>query len=148
MAQTDPGFTDGTMDRNLALEVVRVTEMAAIAAARLMGRGSKNESDQAAVDAMRRAFDALNIDGTVVIGEGERDEGRCSTSEKRSEGASMEARKSTSRSTPWREPICAPMEDLARSPWSRLRAGEICSTPRIRTWRSSPWAPRPEEPSI
>jgi len=62
------------MDRNLALEVVRVTEMAAIAAARLMGRGSKNESDQAAVDAMRRAFDALNIDGTVVIGEGERDE--------------------------------------------------------------------------
>src|SRR5215470_12175219 len=75
MAQTvDPGFTDGQMDRNLALEVVRVTEMAALAAARLMGRGSKNESDQAAVDAMRRAFDALNIDGTVVIGEGERDE--------------------------------------------------------------------------
>ncbi len=62
------------MDRNLALEVVRVTEMAAIASARLMGRGNKNESDQAAVDAMRRAFDTLNIDGTVVIGEGERDE--------------------------------------------------------------------------
>ena len=62
------------MDRNLAMEVVRVTEMAAIAAARLMGRGNKNESDQAAVDAMRRAFDALHIDGTVVIGEGERDE--------------------------------------------------------------------------
>src|SRR5712692_5389473 len=64
----------GLMDRNLALEVVRVTEVAAIAAARLMGRGTKNESDQAAVDAMRRAFDSLNIDGTVVIGEGERDE--------------------------------------------------------------------------
>lgn len=62
------------MDRNLALEVVRVTEMAAISSARLMGRGNKNESDQAAVDAMRRAFDALNIQGTVVIGEGERDE--------------------------------------------------------------------------
>ena len=75
MAQTvDPGFTDGQMDRNLAMEVVRVTEVAAIAAARLMGRGAKNDSDQAAVDAMRRAFDALNIDGTVVIGEGERDE--------------------------------------------------------------------------
>jgi len=75
MAQTiDSGFTDGQMDRNLAMEVVRVTEVAAIAAARLMGRGAKNESDQAAVDAMRRAFDALNIDGTVVIGEGERDE--------------------------------------------------------------------------
>ena len=56
------------------MEVVRVTEMAAIASARLMGRGNKNESDQAAVDAMRRAFDDLSIDGTVVIGEGERDE--------------------------------------------------------------------------
>ena len=62
------------MDRNLALEVVRVTEIAAIAAARLMGRGEKNDSDQAAVDAMRRAFDTLHIHGTVVIGEGERDE--------------------------------------------------------------------------
>ncbi len=62
------------MDRNLALEVVRVTEMAAIASARLMGTGKKDESDQAAVDAMRKAFDSLSIDGTVVIGEGERDE--------------------------------------------------------------------------
>ena len=62
------------MDRNLALEVVRVTEEAAIASARLMGRGQTNEADQASVDAMRRAFDALAIDGTVVIGEGERDE--------------------------------------------------------------------------
>src|SRR3954470_14972292 len=62
------------MDRNLALEVVRVTEMAAIAAARLMGRGEKDLSDQAAVDAMRKGFDALAIKGTVVIGEGERDE--------------------------------------------------------------------------
>jgi fructose-1,6-bisphosphatase II len=62
------------MDRNLAIEAVRVTEMAAIASARLMGRGTTNESDQAAVDAMRKAFDALYIDGTVVIGEGERDE--------------------------------------------------------------------------
>jgi fructose-1,6-bisphosphatase II len=62
------------MDRNLALEVVRVTEMAAIASARLMGRGNKDQSDQAAVDAMRRGFDELDIAGTVVIGEGERDE--------------------------------------------------------------------------
>ncbi len=62
------------MDRNLALESVRVTELAAISAARLMGRGEKNLSDQAAVDAMRRAFDTLQIQGTVVIGEGERDE--------------------------------------------------------------------------
>jgi fructose-1,6-bisphosphatase II len=62
------------MDRNLALEVVRVTEAAAIASARLMGRGEKNLADQAAVDAMRKAFDSIRISGTVVIGEGERDE--------------------------------------------------------------------------
>ncbi len=62
------------MDRNLALEFVRVTEAAAIASARLMGRGEKNEADQAAVDSMRKALDSINVSGTVVIGEGERDE--------------------------------------------------------------------------
>jgi len=63
-----------TMDRNLALEAVRVTEAAALAASRLMGRGDEKLADQAAVDAMRRALNGLAIDGTVVIGEGERDE--------------------------------------------------------------------------
>src|SRR5262245_7925980 len=63
-----------TMDRNLALEVVRVTEAAALSAATLMGRGDEKAADQAAVDAMRRALNGLAIDGTVVIGEGERDE--------------------------------------------------------------------------
>ena len=62
------------MDRNLALEVVRVTEAAALAASRLMGRGDEKAADQAAVDAMRRALNSLAIDGTVKIGEGERDE--------------------------------------------------------------------------
>jgi fructose-1,6-bisphosphatase class II len=62
------------MDRNLALEVVRVTEAAALSCARLMGRGDEKAADQAAVDAMRRAFNGLAIKGTVVIGEGERDE--------------------------------------------------------------------------
>ncbi len=62
------------MDRNLALEAVRVTEAAALAASRLMGRGDEKSADQAAVDAMRRALNDLAIDGTVVIGEGERDE--------------------------------------------------------------------------
>jgi len=65
--------TDG-MDRNLALEVARVTEAAALSASRLMGRGDEKAADQAAVDAMRRALNSLSIDGTVVIGEGERDE--------------------------------------------------------------------------
>ena len=62
------------MDRNLALEAVRVTEAAALSASRLMGRGDEKAADQAAVDAMRKALNSLAIEGTVVIGEGERDE--------------------------------------------------------------------------
>ncbi|HEX9791993.1 MAG TPA: class II fructose-bisphosphatase [Kiloniellales bacterium] len=62
------------MDRNLALETVRVTEAAALAASRLMGRGDERAADQAAVNAMREALNGLSISGTVMIGEGERDE--------------------------------------------------------------------------
>ncbi|MEP6829191.1 MAG: class II fructose-bisphosphatase [Rhizomicrobium sp.] len=62
------------LDRAFALEAVRVTEAAAIAAAAQIGRGDEHAADQAAVEAMRAAFNALPIDGTVVIGEGERDE--------------------------------------------------------------------------
>jgi fructose-1,6-bisphosphatase II / sedoheptulose-1,7-bisphosphatase len=62
------------LERALSLEIVRVTERAAVAAARLRGRGAEKKSDQAAVDAMRRELSALAIDGTVVIGEGEMDE--------------------------------------------------------------------------
>jgi fructose-1,6-bisphosphatase II len=61
-------------DRNLALELVRVTEGAALAAARLIGRGDKEGADQAAVDAMRNVLDTVSMDGVVVIGEGEKDE--------------------------------------------------------------------------
>ena len=69
---TDP--LEHQTDRNLALELVRVTEAAALAASRWMGLGKKNEADGAAVEAMRKAFDAVAIEGTVVIGEGEMDE--------------------------------------------------------------------------
>jgi fructose-1,6-bisphosphatase II / sedoheptulose-1,7-bisphosphatase len=62
------------LDRNLALEAVRVTEAAALAASRLMGRGDEKAADQSAVDAMRKSLNSLDISGTVVIGEGERDE--------------------------------------------------------------------------
>ncbi len=62
------------MDRNLALEVVRITEAAALASARYLGKGDEKAADQAAVDAMRQAFDGVSVRGTVVIGEGERDE--------------------------------------------------------------------------
>ncbi len=61
-------------DRNLALELVRVTEAAAMAAGRWVGRGDKNAADQAAVDGMRTMLDIVNMQGTVVIGEGEKDE--------------------------------------------------------------------------
>jgi fructose-1,6-bisphosphatase II / sedoheptulose-1,7-bisphosphatase len=64
----------GHLDRAFALEAVRVTEAAAISAARQIGRGDEHAADQAAVEAMRRAFNILPIEGTVVIGEGERDE--------------------------------------------------------------------------
>ena len=62
------------LDRAFALEAVRVTEAAAIAASLQIGRGNEHDADRAAVEAMRAAFNILPISGTVVIGEGERDE--------------------------------------------------------------------------
>jgi fructose-1,6-bisphosphatase II len=75
-----PGSTDSpprlpiTSDHDLALDLVRATEVAALAAARWVGRGNKNAADQAAVDGMRRVFSAVPMDGVVVIGEGEKDQ--------------------------------------------------------------------------
>src|ERR1700710_3047124 len=74
MAAGNKPLPGSMTDRNLALELVRVTEAAALAASRWTGRGQKNEADGAAVEAMRLAFDTVAIDGTVVIGEGEMDE--------------------------------------------------------------------------
>jgi fructose-1,6-bisphosphatase II / sedoheptulose-1,7-bisphosphatase len=74
LADTDKPQPGIQTDRNLALELVRVTEAAALAASHWIGHGKKNEADGAAVEAMRKAFDAVAIDGTVVIGEGEMDE--------------------------------------------------------------------------
>ena len=64
----------GTIERNLAMELVRVTEAAALSAGRWMGKGNKEMVDQSAVDAMRRALDGVDMSGVVVIGEGEKDE--------------------------------------------------------------------------
>jgi fructose-1,6-bisphosphatase II len=70
-----PSGTDGARpDRNLAMELVRTTEYAALACARWIGRGEKESADQAAVDAMRMMLDTVSMDGCVVIGEGEKDE--------------------------------------------------------------------------
>ncbi len=74
--QQETGFrTDrAPVERNLAMELVRVTEAAAMSAVRYMGRGDKELVDQAAVDAMRHTLDGVSMDGVVVIGEGEKDE--------------------------------------------------------------------------
>jgi fructose-1,6-bisphosphatase II / sedoheptulose-1,7-bisphosphatase len=74
MMSTAADASTEVLDRILTLELARVTERAAVAAARLRGRGDEKAADQAAVDAMRRELNCLPIDGTVVIGEGERDE--------------------------------------------------------------------------
>src|ERR1700678_3945303 len=71
---SSPSKTTQLLDRVLSLEIARVTERAAVAAAKLRGRGNEKAADQAAVDAMRREMNNLPIVGTVVIGEGERDE--------------------------------------------------------------------------
>lgn len=70
---SEPPNKDWIMDRNFALEAVRVTEAAALASSHWTGRGLEKEADQAAVNAMREALNGLTIDGTIVIGEGERD---------------------------------------------------------------------------
>src|SRR5438270_6255760 len=76
MAQTsvEPGRTGNRPDRNLALELCRVTEAGALGAGRWVGRGDKEAADQAAVDAMRAMLDTVAMNGVVVIGEGEKDE--------------------------------------------------------------------------
>ena len=74
MSDTSATPASTVLDRVLVLEMVRVTEAAAISASRLIGRGDEKAADAAAVEAMRKAFDELYMDGTVVIGEGERDE--------------------------------------------------------------------------
>ena len=62
------------MERSLSMELVRVTELAALSSARWVGRGMKNEADHAATEAMRKMFDTIPMEGIVVIGEGEMDE--------------------------------------------------------------------------
>ena len=128
------------LDRILTLELVRVTERAAVAAARLRGRGDEMAADQAAVDAMRRELNRLPIDGTVVIGEGERDEapmlyhrrgGRHAAGARRSTSPSIRsrARRSAAKNLP--------NAHRGRSPSPRRGA---CSTRPTSTWTRSPSA--------
>ena len=101
-------------ERNLALELVRVTESAALACARMIGRGDKEGADQAAVDGMRGMLDSVAMDGVVVIGEGEKDEApMLYNGEQIGDGA---RRRSTSRSIRSRARGSAPWACRTRSP--------------------------------
>ena len=127
-------------DRNLALELVRVTEAAALAAARWVGRGDKEAADQAAVDAMRFTLHAVPMDGIVVIGEGEKDEApMLYNGEQIGDGSPPEVDVAVD---PLEGTRLTARGSRARSPWSRWPSAAACSTrARASTWRRSPAPP-------
>ncbi len=104
------------LDRNLALELVRVTESAALAAARWMGRGAKEKADGAAVDAMRRLLDTIVFDGIVVIGEGEKDNAPMLFNGERIGVIAGSSRHPGSKSPPSIDPDQLPRVDIAVDP--------------------------------
>ncbi len=136
-----------TPDRNLAMELVRVTEAAAMAAARWMGRGDKNGADGAAVEAMRTVLPTVPMDGIVVIGEGEKDEApMLFNGERIGDGT-----------PPLTDIVVDPLEGTTPTAQGRGNAlsvigsasGARCSTPdRACTWRSSRSGPRQPVSSI
>ena len=118
--------TDGRpMEQLLALEMVRVTEAAAIDSARFMGRGERHDADRAATEAMRRTMDEIDFAGRIVIGEGERDEAPMlyigEEVGRGQRGDRTTSRRSTSRWTRSRAPTWSPTARPARSPSSRPR---------------------------
>ncbi len=133
------------MEQLLALEMVRVTEAAAIASARFMGRGEKDEADHAAVEAMRRTMDEIEFAGRIVIGEGERDEAPMlyigEEVGRREEPSGPMPRKWTSPSTLSRARTSSPTARLERSPSSLRRRRAASSTLRTRISRSSASGP-------
>ena len=130
------------IDSDLSLDFLRVVEQAAIACAHTMGQGDRHRSDQVAVEAMRKEMDSLPIDGTIVIGEGERDEApMLYIGEKVGIGAHKAPTpppipRSTSRSIRSRAPTCARSARPTRSPCSRRRSAAACCTRPTSTWRS------------
>ena len=128
-------------DRNLALELVRVTEAASLAAARWVGRGDKEAADGAAVDAMRLLINTVPMDGIVVIGEGEKDEApMLFNGEVIGDGGPPRVDIAVDPLEGTR--LCA-RAGRARSPSSPWPSGARCTTPGpASTWRSSPGARR------
>jgi hypothetical protein len=128
------------LDRVLVLEMVRVTEAAAISAAKLIGRGDEKAADAAAVEAMRAALNDLDIDGTVVIGEGERDEAPMLFIGEKVGSAIGTGPRSTSRSIRWKAPPSAPRPAPTRWRCWPLPKKAACSTRPTSIWTSWPWA--------
>ena len=134
------------MDSDLSLEFLRVVEQAAIACAHTMGQGDRHNSDHVAVEAMRQVMDTVPIDGTIVIGEGERDEApMLYIGEKVGLPYAGAATARRRRATPrWtspsirsRAPTCARPARPTPSPCSPLPSAAACCTRPISTWRSS-----------
>ena len=135
------------MDSDLSLDFLSVVEQAAIACAHTMGQGDGHAADQAAVEAMRKCLDTVAIDGTIVIGEGERDEApMLYIGEKVGSAAGGAAadrcRRSTSRSIRSKARTCARRAPRTRWPCSPRRTKAACCTRPISTWRSWSSAPR------
>ena len=134
---------------DLSLEMLRVVEDAAIASARTMGMGDRDGADQAAVESMRHCLDTIAIDGTIVIGEGERDEApMLYIGEKVGRSNNGHAAKRwISRSIRWKAPISAPPAARARSRCWRRPSPAACCTRRTATWRRS-WSGPPAKGAV
>jgi hypothetical protein len=133
------------IESDLASRFLRVVEVAAIASARTMGQGERKLSDQVATEAMRRTMDTIPMRGTIVIGEGERDEAPMLYIGRRSAPSFPTARKfreSISPSIRWKAPTCVPPARPARLPSSLPPSTEACSMRPIATWKKS-WSARP-----
>jgi hypothetical protein len=119
------------VDQTLIQEILEIVEQAAIASASLSGKGLKDEADALAVDAMRKRMNQIQMQGRIVIGEGNVMKPRCSTSEKRSAPALALAW--ISLSTLAKAPTFAPSTSAARWLFSPLPIAVVCSTPPTST---------------
>ena len=114
-------------DKNLAFELLRVTESAALAAARWLGKGAKEDGDGAAVDAMRQSFNSISVKGRIVIGEGAKDEApMLYNGELVGDGSGL---RSTSPSIPWKAPTSSPSAAPIPLPSSVPARPAVCTIP-------------------
>src|SRR5277367_1631876 len=139
-------ISGAAMEKELSLEFLRTVETAAIASARTMGQGDRSGSDQAAVEAMRAEMDRVGMDGTIVIGEGERDEAPMLFIGEKVGAAvrdkSREYPKVDIAVDPLRAPIFARRASLAPSWCSRPANMAACCMLPISTWRKLSWGRR------